>query len=232
MFIEVVLNVLRSFLILGLLIAGCGRPKGVPGITDSDPKNLTEGVPTFDKVFNQIFSPKCLKCHSSGSMSLKTYEDTMNSGWVIPKDPKASKLYSEVESGDMPKGGPPLSAEELNLISKWIELGAPKGEANPPAPTPTPEPTPAPTPEPGGVTFKFIYRNILNPRCVGCHGGSGGYSFDRYKDVMEAVTPGDPEKSLLYTEVASGAMPDEGPKLSPEQVQQIKDWILSGAPNN
>jgi hypothetical protein len=46
------------------------------------------------------------------------------------------------------------------------------------------------------------------------------------------VTAGDAGNSLLFKLVSSGKMPKRGAKLTAEQLDVIKNWINSGAPNN
>jgi hypothetical protein len=54
---------------------------------------------------------------------------------------------------------------------------------------------------------------------------------------MMRVKPGDPDNSLLYDKVANmtpkcGTHMPPGSMLKPEQLQQIRDWIMMGAMNN
>jgi hypothetical protein len=81
-------------------------------------------------------------------------------------------------------------------------------------------------------TYASISTVILQPGCVGCHGGGGGYSFDTYANTMHAVTADNPSASPLYTSVQTGRMPKSGTGLSQEQIKAISDWINLGAPNN
>jgi mono/diheme cytochrome c family protein len=81
-------------------------------------------------------------------------------------------------------------------------------------------------------TYASISSVVLQPGCVGCHGGAGGYSFDSYANTMHAVTADNPSTSPLYTSVQTGRMPKSGTGLSPEQIKAISDWINLGAPNN
>ena len=63
---------------------------------------------------------------------------------------------------------------------------------------------------------------------------SGGVDFSTYSSTLSksgVVVIGKPQTSTLYTEVASGDMPDGGPVLSTDEVNAISDWILAGAPN-
>jgi hypothetical protein len=46
------------------------------------------------------------------------------------------------------------------------------------------------------------------------------------------ITPGDAANSKLVTLTASGKMPKRGSNLTPEQLQQLTDWINAGALNN
>jgi hypothetical protein len=48
----------------------------------------------------------------------------------------------------------------------------------------------------------------------------------------QVVLAGDANSSLLVEKIKSGEMPKRGPKLTPEQIQAIEQWIDSGALNN
>ncbi len=82
------------------------------------------------------------------------------------------------------------------------------------------------------ATYSSISSHILQNGCVGCHGGSGGYSFDSYSNTMKAVAAGSPSSSLLYRSISSGSMPQSGTHPSSAQIQVISDWITAGAQNN
>ena len=75
-----------------------------------------------------ILVPKCLNCHNpSGtrrSEDFTDYTSTLSTGKVEPGDPLGSALYAECFTGDMPKGGSPLSDAELSAIYDWILEGA------------------------------------------------------------------------------------------------------------
>lgn len=83
-------------------------------------------------------------------------------------------------------------------------------------------------------TFASIDEKILQRRCVSCHDGAtgfGGVELDSYAALIssEVVTAGDPEASLLYTEVESGEMPQNAPGLSSQEIEAIAEWIRNGA---
>ena len=46
------------------------------------------------------------------------------------------------------------------------------------------------------------------------------------------VEAGEPDESILLVLVEDGDMPEEGDKLSPEQIGLIRNWIAEGANNN
>ncbi len=86
----------------------------------------------------------------------------------------------------------------------------------------------------GEGRFQSIQRNILTPKCVGCHGSSsisGGVDLSTFERLMRdpVVVPYYPEKSKLFTCVKSGWMPKADSPLSNEEVDSIYQWILAGA---
>lgn len=82
------------------------------------------------------------------------------------------------------------------------------------------------------ATFSSINENILQAKCVSCHGGSGGVTLESYAGVLQELTPLDPDASTLYTIVASGQMPKGAADLSDAEKQAIRDWITNGAEND
>jgi cytochrome b subunit of formate dehydrogenase len=107
--------------------------------------------------------------------------------------------------------------------------------------TPTPRPTQAPTPtlEPGAeigqYTWKGYFEGLFRNRCGTCHGATkvGGLTLATYQDALAggksgpAVVPGDPDRSMLVQVQSVGAHPGQ---LSIDELNQVIDWILSGAP--
>ena len=108
-------------------------------------------------------------------------------------------------------------------------------------PTEAPPEAPAPPADAGGVSFTNDVQPILNSRCANCHGlerTSGDFDLTTYDLLMAggeeglAVIPGDAANSPLVTLPEAGKMPKRGPKLTPDQVQILKDWVNQGALNN
>ena len=82
------------------------------------------------------------------------------------------------------------------------------------------------------VNFEDKIAPVLIEHCVPCHSSikvSGGVRLTTNVSVSRVVTPGEPEKSRLYTSIESGAMPPSGTKLTKDQREAIRDWIKEGA---
>jgi uncharacterized membrane protein len=109
-------------------------------------------------------------------------------------------------------------------------------------PTDTAVPAASDTPAAAAtVSFANDVMPILQSRCFNCHGGEDvkeGLSFASYDTLMAGsingpvLIPGDAANSLLIQQIQNGKMPKRGPKLTPDQLQILIDWILAGALNN
>jgi uncharacterized membrane protein len=95
----------------------------------------------------------------------------------------------------------------------------------------------------GGTTVSFAtdIMPLIESRCINCHGGERtqeGLDMKTHASIMAGsengavVTPGDAANSSLAQMVLEGKMPKRGPKLTPDQVQLIVDWINQGALDN
>lgn len=90
---------------------------------------------------------------------------------------------------------------------------------------------------------------IFQQNCASCHIGdrTSGVRLDGYNNVMESVgnqygreviQPGNAANSPLVDKIESGSpefgsrMPEGGPFISTQRINQIKEWIDNGAENN
>lgn len=96
-------------------------------------------------------------------------------------------------------------------------------------------------------TFSNV-RMIFQQNCGNCHigGTTNGVRLDSYTNVMESVgnqygievvQPGNADDSPLVDKIEPNPsfgdrMPQDGPFLSTERINQIKEWIDEGAENN
>src|SRR4051812_2878742 len=89
------------------------------------------------------------------------------------------------------------------------------------------------------LVFEKDIRPILKAHCFDCHGEGeklkGGLDLRLRRFMLKGgddgpvLVPGKPEKSPIYKLVHSGEMPRRDKKLTPQQVELIKEWIASGA---
>lgn len=127
----------------------------------------------------------------------------------------------------------------------------PTDTAIPPSEVPSETPTDVPTEEPTAetvsndaatISFTNDVNQILQSRCVICHGGSRGteegLNMTSYESLISGsnngpvIIPGDAEASLLVELITKQEMPKRGPKLTPPQIQLITDWVNQGALDN
>ena len=89
------------------------------------------------------------------------------------------------------------------------------------------------------LTYEKSVLPLFRQRCLACHSGErpmAGLTLTTRGDLLEGghggrpVMPGQPEQSLLYRQLASGAMPQGGEKLSARELKLVADWIRAGAP--
>jgi formate dehydrogenase gamma subunit len=106
--------------------------------------------------------------------------------------------------------------------------------------TPTPRPTPveaapadATSSGSAATTWDGGIGALFGSKCVMCHGASGGLAFDSYANAMKGgsngavLVAGDPDTSPLVAVQQSGSHPGT---FSPDELQQVIDWIKAGAP--
>jgi uncharacterized membrane protein len=98
----------------------------VPTPTPTPNPSATPLPATFTYINNNILQTKCLLCHNTnkmdGGFSYSAYADTIKS--LVMGNAATSKLYIQVNTNAMPKGGPPLTAAEKTAIQTWINNGA------------------------------------------------------------------------------------------------------------
>lgn len=131
---------------------GASTPEGIsdesPGDETPTPEPSPTGPPTptvdlanvsFKDHVLPIFEQNCVKCHGGEKpeggqrleegLSLKTYEDIMAGSWngsvIEPGDVADSYLIEQIVTGRMPKEGERLSPAEIEIITAWVEAGAP-----------------------------------------------------------------------------------------------------------
>lgn len=113
----------------------------------------------------------------------------------------------------------------------------PETPKQPSAKTPAPEPSTQPKPKPSvkGLTYYGHTKEIIDRKCVGCHGEGkiGPFEMGDYQSVYDI-------RKMIEHSVQSGAMPPWSPadgcqeylanrSLSDQEKQTLLDWISTGA---
>lgn len=106
-------------------------------------KAAAAGNPMFAGSVRPIFAARCYGCHGSDVQqnglrldSLASVLKGSQSGPIIvPGHSDQSRLMRRLlaeEKPQMPYGGPPLSSDQIGMIRKWIDAGAPGPDATTP----------------------------------------------------------------------------------------------------
>src|SRR6185503_18112698 len=118
-------------MLLAQAISLHGRPLEVKA--GADAANPPSRILLFEQAILPILERSCVKCHSGsnpqGGLDVRTRVSLLRGGAkgpaLVPGSPEKSILFRRVHSGEMPLGGPSLSAFDLELIRQWIQQGAP-----------------------------------------------------------------------------------------------------------
>lgn len=169
-------------------------------------------------------------CHDVASQKkgiiLTSYQNVMATTDIRPGRPFDSELYEKIVETDPVKRMPPppanpLSAQQVQLIYNWIQQGAQ-------------DLTCQDLCNPNSFTYSVSIRNIISNKCQGCHSGGapqGGIDLSTYNGVKAKVTDGRLWGAVNHL-AGFSPMPKNGAKLSTCEIDQIKNWIATGAPNN
>jgi len=107
------------------------------GDSSTGPSSLASGKVDFEAQIAPILKATCLKCHNPGKKKGKLLLDTKanamkggeNGACIVPGKPSESSFYKLLVDPDpdvrMPEKEKPLPKEQIELIRKWIEQGAP-----------------------------------------------------------------------------------------------------------
>jgi cytochrome b subunit of formate dehydrogenase/mono/diheme cytochrome c family protein len=123
------------------------------------------------------------------------------------------------------------SARDITTIPPVEQVAVFVQQTATPAPTATTAPTAAPTTAgqaSGGATLSWEggLKDVFEQRCGSCHGTMGGFNARAYVEVLKGVNPGDPDNSVV---VESQKVKHPG-NFSDEELQQVIEWIKTGAP--
>lgn len=190
--------------------------------------------PSFERDILPIFTANCFSCHGGTSMvglDLRTRASILrgsHQGKVLkPGSVESSLLYEKVKSKSMP---PPafnfkLTGEQIEMIRKWIEAGAPGEEKKIEV---APEHI---------KRFENEAKPVFAARCAGCHGGvkpAAGLDLRSLAGTLAGsasgpvIAEGASDKSILIRKIMSGAMPPPAARQTPvteAELHILRQWI-------
>jgi len=173
---------------------------------------------------------KCGTCHgeaATGGLNVTSFAALMKGGAdgpvIVPNDAAGSLLVKKMEVGGHPGQ---LSPQELDAVKAWIAVGATEQPSQAGAVPPAPS-------EAGGPTFVKDIQPLFQAKCAVCHGTMGGLTLTTFESTLHggtsgpAVTPNDPDKSLIIKKQVAGGHPGQ---LTAEEIELVRKWIAAGAP--
>ncbi len=134
------LNVLDSWrrwndflaLIGATVLTLCGAADRIQAAVDKGKAPAKSKEATFENAILPIFEARCLKCHSGDNPKAKL--DLSGLGSILKGGKRgaairigaaeSSLLWERIAGNEMPKEGPPLTADEKGIIRTWINSGA------------------------------------------------------------------------------------------------------------
>ncbi len=225
-------------LLMVTLLYQCKHDPDLDIYNGQDPNNpTTSDACDPDSVYFQNYVLPLLvsNCSTSGCHDKESAEDgvilvdyasVMGTGEIKTGNPGDSELYEKIMENDPEERMPPppnnsLTADQRNMIKKWIEQGAKNNSCDSGCDT-------------LNVTFSTSVWPTLSTNCVGCHSGaepSGNITITDYNSVVALANNGS-LLSVIKHEGNYSPMPKNGQKLSDCKVAEIKIWIEDGTPNN
>ena len=81
-----------------------------------------------------ILESRCGTCHfgefTSAELHMDSYESLLagseNGPVIVPGNAKKSLLVQKISTGEMPRRGPQLTPSQIQVITDWINAGAPE----------------------------------------------------------------------------------------------------------
>ena len=223
------------------------------------PQPAAKPALTFTGQVAPILSRHCGGCHIAGrkgGFQMTSYAGLMKTGMVQPGAGEASRLVEVILSGDMPRGGGKVSPEDVGVLRRWIDSGAPFDGPDPMAPldamarqstaaaaAPPAAPVAAVKLKPGEVSFAADVAPVFVANCVGCHDAAqpeSNFSMVTLERLLRGgrggvpVVAGKGADSLLVKKLKGAGiegqrMPLGKQPLPDDVIATIQKWIDQGA---
>lgn len=211
------------------------------------PRPKVDPEPDLPAQARNVLRRYCFTCHGfdpkapEGELDILKHDDLLQADHVVPGDIKRSLLIKRIEDNSMPPEEadehPRMSSDEVSILKRWIEAGAPPFEPAQPK-----DYQPPPRPSPLTVEVKQIFKQ----HCFDCHSrndkekrlkvekGLKILNHDLLVNKRELVIPYKPDESPLYrsliTKDKKKRMPPETEEdLADKEIRAIRTWIEKGA---
>lgn len=199
---------------------------------------------TFEKHVAPILNKSCSRCHTNnarGGLRIDRMQSLLKT--VTPGKAAASTLIKRLTSRGndrMPKGGRPLSAQEIQTIAAWINQGA-NSAAGKPGVRPVVKVNIAKPTGDETVSFTKDIAPFMVNLCLGCHNDrrkSGGLSIATFEKMMQGgksgrvILPGDLDGSRMWDLVGKQQpfkMPRGQALITRSNHSNLRKWIAEGA---
>jgi hypothetical protein len=181
-----------------------------------------------------IFRSNCAigGCHdevtAEKGIVLTDYEKVISTGKIEPYNLAKSELYEKLVDPDPESRMPPdprtqLDQNQLALIAKWILQGAEDYTCDLDTSC-----------QRENVSFSQDIWPVINVTCKGCHSGpspNGGIALQDYNTIKMAAESGRLYGAISWTDGFT-RMPKDQSQLTQCYIDQLKNWIDSGYPDN
>jgi mono/diheme cytochrome c family protein len=216
----------------------CFLPGAAFAYFQADLSELKESIARAGKLFKDGKVAECVKIVETASTNLEKQVIA-----AAPKDlPELKKLHSQVAKT---RESLELQGAEFGEWKDWDSLMKAKRGAKPESEKkPEPEKKTEPEKKPGNsreggsaITFSKDVAPWMVEQCGRCHVNAerGGFSLATFGSLMKGAKgnvvlfPGDPDGSRIVDVIATGDMPRGGAKVSPDNLNKLKQWIKEGA---
>ena len=239
-----------AFLTVGTLLVASALLSSLDSAQAGSGASLTDGQQLYKNKVRPILIQNCYKCHTDDPLShfrVDSRAAILQGGKrgpaIVPGDPAKSLLIEAVrQTGDlkMPKEGSKLDEQQIADLVEWVKMGAPWDPNEVAEPLAISVSSAAAASSVGEEFFENKVRPIFANVCSECHGdkATSGLQVLSRESLLRggkrgpAIVPNDPEKSLMIQAVRQTGelkMP-KGGKLTPEDVQNLAEWVRMGAP--
>jgi len=123
-----------------LLLSACGtsasadvKPAAAQPVQNSSSSGVSSSNVSFSKDVMPILQATCIKCHGGDKtekgLDMTSYTALMagsqRGAVVVPGNAANSSFIHLVANGNMPKRGQKLSASQIQILTDWVNAGAP-----------------------------------------------------------------------------------------------------------